>query len=279
MLMKIRHNKKRNTAFIYESLIKEATACMLKNDTQRQKKIALIVKKHFDSDSILRKHLECYRSLYESTNLDNDTAQKILIEAKIANRLLDPDGLFVSQSDLIDEVNKELEAAVYNTFVPNYKTLATIDQIFSNKLSPKDTVILESQIIDKMTNNTEMPDTTVDIDNVVFSSFVDKFNKKYDDTLLQEQKTLLNYFISSFVDNSLSLKVFLNEEISRLKNSLSNALETDEIKNDSDMAAKTSQIIDKLQSFYGGEINEDVLLTVLKTQRLIEEIEKDGDNH
>ena len=77
--MKIRHNKKRNTAFIYESLIKEATACMLKNDTQRQKKIALIVKKHFDSDSILRKHLECYRSLYESTNLDNDTAQKILI--------------------------------------------------------------------------------------------------------------------------------------------------------------------------------------------------------
>ena len=277
--MKIRHNKKRNTAFIYESLIKEATACMLKNDTQRQKKIALIVKKHFDSDSILRKHLECYRSLYESTNLDNDTAQKILIEAKIANRLLDPDGLFVSQSDLIDDVNKELEPAVYNTFVPNYKTLATIDQIFSNKLSPKDTVILESQIIDKMTNNTEMPDTTVDIDNVVFSSFVDKFNKKYDDTLLQEQKKLLNYFISSFVDNSLSLKVFLNEEISRLKDSLSNALETDEIKNDSDMAAKTSQIIDKLQSFYGGDINEDVLLTVLKTQRLIEEIEKDGDNH
>jgi len=277
--MKIRHNKKRNTAFIYESLIKEATACMLKNDTQRQKKIALIVKKHFDSDSILRKHLECYRSLYESTNLDNDTAQKILIEAKIANRLLDPDGLFVSQSDLIDDVNKELEPAVYNTFVPNYKTLATIDQIFSNKLSPKDTVILESQIIDKMTNNTEMPDTTVDIDNVVFSSFVDKFNKKYDDTLLQEQKKLLNYFISSFVDNSLSLKVFLNEEISRLKDSLSNALEADEIKNDSDMAAKTSQIIDKLQSFYGGDINEDVLLTVLKTQRLIEEIEKDGDNH
>ncbi len=277
--MKIRHNKKRNTAFIYESLIKEATACMLKNDTQRQKKIALIVKKHFDSDSILRKHLECYRSLYESTNLDNDTAQKILIEAKIANRLLDPDGLFVSQSDLIDDVNKELEPAVYNTFVPNYKTLATIDQIFSNKLSPKDTVILESQIIHKMTNNTEMPDTTVDIDNVVFSSFVDKFNKKYDDTLLQEQKTLLNYFISSFVDNSLSLKVFLNEEISRLKDSLNSALETDEIKNDSDMAAKTSQIIDKLQSFYGGDINEDVLLTVLKTQRLIEEIEKDGDNH
>ena len=89
----------------------------------------------------------------------------------------------------------------------------------------------------------------------------------------------MNYFISSFVDNSLSLKVFLNEEISRLKDSLNSALETDEIKNDSDMAAKTSQIIDKLQSFYGGDINEDVLLTVLKTQRLIEEIEKDGDNH
>jgi hypothetical protein len=277
--MKIRHNKKRNTAFIYESLIKEATACMLKNDTQRQQKIVSIIKKHFDPDSILKKHLECYRSLYESTNLDNNTAQKILTEAKIANRLLDTEGLFVSQSDLIDDVNKELEPAVYSTFVPNYKTLATIDQIFSNKLSPKNSVILENQIIDKMTKPVKVSSAPEDdVDNVVLFSFVEKFNKKYDDTLLQEQKTLLNYFISSFVDNSLALKVFLNEEITRLKDSLVGALETDDIKNDSDMANKTSQIIEKLQSFYSDEINEDVLLTVLKTQRLIEEIQKDGDN-
>jgi hypothetical protein len=277
--MKIRHNKKRNTAFIYESLIKEATACMLKNDTQRQKKIISIVKKHFDSDSILRKRLDCYRSLYESTNLDKDTAQRILTEAKLAHRVLDPNGLFISQSDLIDDVNKELEPAVYNTFVPNYKTLATIDQIFSNKLSPKDSVILENQIIDIMTKTSELPAITPDIDGVVFSSFVNKFNKKYDDALLQEQKTLLNYFISSFVDNSLALKVFLNEEITRLKGSLTSALETKEIKSDLDMMDKTNQIIQKLQSFYNADINEEVLLTVLKTQRLIEEIKKDGDNN
>ena len=190
------------------------------------------------------------------------------------------EGLFISQSDLINDVNKELEPAVYNTFVPNYKTLATIDQIFSNKLSPKDSVILESQIINKMTEVIEESKTNTEkVDNVVFSSFVNKFNKKYDDSLLQEQKALLNYFISSFVDNSLSLKVFLNEEIARLKSSLADSLEIDEIKNDSDMVQKTNQIIQKLSSFYNKEINEDVLLTVLKTQKLIEEIHKDGDNN
>jgi len=207
--MKIKHNKKRNTAFIYESLIKEATACVLKNDTNRQEKIVSIIKKHFGGDSILRRHLDCYRSLYETNGIDNNTAQKILTEAKIATRLLDTQGLFVSQTDLINDVNKELEPAVYNTYVPNYKTLATIDQIFSNKLSPKNSIILENQILETMTSTQAPPSKIDEIDTVVLDSFVKKFNSKYDEELLNEQKTLLNYYIASFSDNSLSLKTLL----------------------------------------------------------------------
>ena len=36
--MKIKHNKKRNTAFVYEILIKEATVAILKKDTKRRNK-------------------------------------------------------------------------------------------------------------------------------------------------------------------------------------------------------------------------------------------------
>ncbi len=44
---------------------------------------------------------------------------------------------------------KNLAPSVFNNFVPNYKTLATIAQIFSNKTSPKNKIILENQIIDR----------------------------------------------------------------------------------------------------------------------------------
>ena len=130
-------------------------------------------------------------------------------------RLLDPTGLFKAQSALIKDVNKELSPQVFNNFVPNYKSLATIAQIFSDKVSPKNRVILENEIIDNMV---ETPISTSDqkVDDVVYRTFTKKFNNKYDTGLLEEQKQLLNHYVSSFADNSVELKLFLNEEIGRL---------------------------------------------------------------
>ena len=87
--MKFRHNKKRNSAFIYEALIREATVATMKNDTQRKEAAVRLLKKHFKSGTLLRKDLECYRSLYENQNLDRLTCEKILKEVKIQKRLID----------------------------------------------------------------------------------------------------------------------------------------------------------------------------------------------
>ena len=48
--MKVKHNKKRNTAFVYESLIKEATVAILKNDGSRRDRVVKIIKKHFNTN-------------------------------------------------------------------------------------------------------------------------------------------------------------------------------------------------------------------------------------
>ena len=37
--MKIKHNKKRNTAFIYEALIREATVAAMRGDAEKRKTI------------------------------------------------------------------------------------------------------------------------------------------------------------------------------------------------------------------------------------------------
>tara|TARA_Y100001937_G_C7083492_1_gene314174 strand:- start:45 stop:872 length:828 start_codon:yes stop_codon:yes gene_type:complete len=274
--MKIRHNKKRNTAFVYEALVREATVAVLKEDIERRDKTISIIKRHFHSKSLLRKDLECYRSLYENQSLDENTSQKVLIESRRQKMMIDPTGLFKQQTELIHDINKELTPEIFNNFVPNYKALATIDQMFSQKTSPKNRVILEGEIVKGMSTTAQNVDTHA-IDNVTFRTFVGKFNDKYESGLLQEQKDLLTRYITSFSDNGLELKMYLNTEIGRLKIKLAEAVSVNAIKNDEDMLNKTNQIVEKLKSFAKSDINENVLMTVLKTQSLVEEI-YNGDN-
>jgi len=273
--MKIKHNKKRNTAFVYESIIREGTAAILKGDDETKNKVVALIKKHFQFGSLLRKDLECFRSLYENQNIDRNNSEKILKEAKLEKRLIKPEALFEKQSDLIRDINTALSPQLFNNFVPNYRTLATISQIFADTTTPKNRVILENQVVKNMMQPTaETP--AVAIDNVVYGAFVSKFNQKYEEKLLKEQKELLSYYISSFSDNSLELKTFLNDEIHRLKTKLNEALQLDEVKGDKDMVIKTQDVIERLESYASQGVNEAVLRTVLKTQQLTKEIFDDG---
>lgn len=275
--MKIRHNKKRNTAFVYEALIREATIAVIKNDSDTKDRVVKILKKHFSSKSVLRKHLECYQSLYETKGLDKHTCERIIKEAKLASRLLDAHGLFVSQTDLIDDVNKELSPKIFNNFVPNYKTLASIYQIFSSDTTPKNSVILENQLLQDMASADDSKELMEPLDSIVVDSFVKKFNEKYSESLSEQQKHLLTLYISSFADNSLSLKSFLNEEILRLKNTIVENYKMKEFVEDPDMKRRAEEIVLLLESYSDRNIDEEILSTVLKTQELVKEITH-GDN-
>jgi len=275
--MRIKHNKKRNTAFIYEALIVEATLAILKKNEPRQQQVFDILKRHFRGGTALNSDLNCYRSLYKNQNLSISTCKRILNETRLQQKELDNDIIFKMQSALLKDVNKNLGSYVFNNFVPNYKTLATIAQMFSEKTTPKNKIILENRLLSNM--SIEIPRQEYEkLDNVVLKTFIEKFNSKYDSCLLQEQKELLLQYVSSFADNAVSLKVFLNEEIPRLKRALEEAKRFDDIRTDQNMIDKASLIIDKLESYAKQPISEGLLLTVLKTQSLIKEIYTDGDS-
>ena len=125
-------------------------------------------------------------------------------------------------------------------------------------------------------SRTEEAEEQVEIDNVVVESFVEKFNTKYDSKLLTEQKQLLNLYISSFVDNSLELKMFLNEEIARLKSSLLESRSQEEIASDDSMVEKTEQVLELLENYKDTEADQNMLLTILKVQQLVGEIENNA---
>ena len=275
--MKIKHNKKRNTAFVFEALIREATVAIIKENPGTKEKVVSIIKKHFVPGSVLYRDLQNYRSLYENQSLPRDIAEKIVKEAKLASRLLDTEGLFLSQSDLIADVNKELTPEVFNNFVPNYKTLASIAQMFSDKPSPKSTVILENNIIENMTLSETKQETMEPIDNLIMTSFVKRFNEKYKDELLENQKALLNHYITSFADNGIQLKTFLNTEITSLKEALVSSLEGKDFVGDEGLTSKTKQVIEKLDGYRASGIEEKVIFSILKTQALVKEINNNGD--
>ena len=69
--------------------------------------------------------------------------------------------------------------------------------------------------------------------------------------------------------------MFLNEEIGRLKNKLREAKDIEEIKSDNSMMEKADNVILKLDSYSKETVNETMLLTVLRTQKLVKEIYSD----
>ena len=194
--MRAKHNKKRNTAFVYEALIKEATIAILKKEKDKSQQVVELIRKHFGPDSLLKKDLECYRSLYENQGINKETIEKILKEALSTKRALDSETLFKQQTSMINDVNKKISPSVFNNFVPNYKTLATISKMF-NTPSPKEKVILENKIIEDMATNISVEHDLKPIDNLVYTTFVDKFNNKYGYNLLEDQKLLLTQYITS----------------------------------------------------------------------------------
>ena len=239
--MKMKHNKKRNTAFIYEALIRELTRAMMNKDSKKKNSIISIIRENFKGKTLLSKDLESYSAILETRNVDRHTAEKMIFQARIQKSAINHKQLFAEQTSVIDQINKNISPNVFSNFIPNFKDLATVFQIFNPKIRTKNRVLLESQMIQKMiTLEEKEKDLLKPIDNLTYRTFVKKFNEKYSSALLEEQKDLLSRYVTSFSDNGIELKMFLNEEIPRLLKIVKESLETKEIKSDSDMKEKNN---------------------------------------
>jgi len=273
--MKLKHNKKRNTAFVYEALVREVAKAVVRKDEKRKGLIIKIMKEHFSPNNILAKELQLYRALEETKGLDIYTAERLIKEARIDYNKLNKDDIFKSQTKLISIINKNLTSEVFSNFVPNYKNLATISQIFGDDAITKERVLLERKLLGDMVAKEGAPIKSKNmphIDGLVYKTFVKKFNEKYDKELLPEQKQLLNLFLTSFTDNGVEFKMFLSEEVGRLKNSIASVLKKENSDIDSDMRDKTKLVLEKLEEFKKTKIDENMVKGVLKIQSLASEV-------
>lgn len=277
--IKIKHNKKRNTAFLYESLILEITKSVIEKDNKKKNSLVQLCREFFSTGKILKQELELYRVLSETNNLDKDIAEKVLAESKHRYSALHKTEIFNEQTKLINKINKLYNGTPFSNFVPQYKNLATIAQIFNDTASVKEKVLLESSIVQKMSAHQETlkEDKMQPLDNLAYKVFVKKFNEQYDEHLLGEQKELITKYVMSFADSGLEFKLFLNEELGRIKEELQKATNKKDIASDSMMIEKTNTIIKMVEAYSTRNIDQAMIKEVLKIQSLLSEINS-GEN-
>jgi hypothetical protein len=272
----MKHNKKRNTAFLYETLLREGTKAAIEKNVEKTKLIKNFILEHFNKNTEMYKELELFNSLKENS-VEEEYAKDYLEEAKRRYDKIDKTKLFNEQTNIINKINKALGFQVYNNFLTNYKDLATIEQIFNGNLPIKEKILLEQNVINKIkiVKEEKVGQKQIEhVDNILFTTFSKKFNEKYS-SLLTEQKELLTRYVSSFSDGDVELKIYLNEEIGRLKNKVTSAIQSQEINSDNSMVEKTKKVSEFLEQFKTTkELSQDMLQKVLKIQQFVHEVEK-----
>ena len=272
--MRLNHNKKRNTAFLYEVLIKELSAAAINSDDRRKQQVVSVLKEYFGKGKILDRELDIYKSLDGLSDYEEFTINKILFEAKKQYMLLDRRKVYSVQSSLINEINRKFGKDSWNIFVSNFKNIATINQILNQKLNPKDQVLLEEKLYSETKKKENYENQSLQkVDSLAVKKFVERFNDEYTEKLNENQKTLLSKYITSYQDDGADLKMFLYEEIDRLKFALKGNIKSSE---NSGTSEKLNRVIEKMENYNTRTIDREFLSEVMTIQSLVSELTNNG---
>ena len=266
--MKFRHNKKRNTALIYEMLVKELTKSIINDNIDKKNSISALFKKYFNKKTALGKENAIYSSLTESRSLDKDTFKEVLANAKSQYDKLNKKEIFNAKTRLINEVTKLVGKDFWTNFVKDYQWTATASQVLSQSSAPKNQVMLEKKLVELATPDEEKA-SFPKINKLTVKNFIDKFNETYKETLTEGQQQLLGKFILSASDDGLELKATVYEEVENIKTSLK---ETVAATKEPSLAKNINRVLHKLDSYKKNSITKQVVFEVLQMQTLAEEL-------
>mgnify|MGYP003113397975 CR=1 FL=1 len=266
--MKYNHNKKRNTALIYEMLVREITRAMMNENQNKKIKISRLFKKYFHKNSVLGREYAIYKSLNESRELEANTFSQVLAEAKRQYLNINKKKVFDTQTKLISEINKSIGREFWTNFVGDYQWSATIQQTIAQENPPKKQVLLEKKIMEiySLDNN---KGSFPKVNKLTINTFVNKFNSTYKDKLTESQRSLINKFILSPSDDGLEFRSSLYEEIDIVKGQLLAVQKKVENKH---LVERIDHVVSRLESFKKQKATKGVLTNVLQIQNLVREL-------
>ena len=276
----IKHNKVKNTAFLYECLTRQITSDVLSN-VEPSPALA-IVKEFFKPTTILGKELVLYKAL-TSKKLKNENKINYLVDSVLRERTkLNYSELRRGKYNLIKKITEHYELKdFFRTRISNFKDIASVYKLFeiqtnSNPFEETEIrfVVMEN-LKDKGTPKSEKQSVvekfekeSKDLRLLSYKILVDKFNQKYSN-LNESQRDLLKTYINN-ISNTSTLKEFMANEITTLKDKISKIHPKIDDKVVSIKLKECLNVLKKLNK--GNVVNEELLITMMRFYSLLDEI-------
>ena len=126
-------------------------------------------------------------------------------------------------------------------------------------------------MVEKMASSSRLHEPLKPVDSLTYKVFVNKFNEKYGNSLNESQKALLSRYVVLSPETSSEFKIYISEEIERLKRVVTSMQNKKEIILDESLSEKNKQVMSILEGFAGQAISDDMVKKILKIQSLASE--------
>ena len=277
-----KHNKKRNVGIVYELLLNYISTNLIESNEIKAKKATKIIEKHFKKGTELYKEFRLFNALAKSKVASTHAVASILNEAKIAANNLNVYKLDKEKSKLIREINYSLGKDFYYSDIKNYRELGTIQLALNEwRKEEKDIKRLidyETKIGEIMLNQesivSEASDKNINAshsDRLVLKLMTEKFNKRYNEDLTRDQKTIIENYVFYSDKNPEKLQIFFKEKKKEAIKSLNEFEDKSENKH---LLSKLDNVRLKINEMNTQNINDENVVKFLSVTKLIKELNK-----
>jgi hypothetical protein len=281
--MKVKHSKFKNTAILFELLVKQITQEVLSNSTKNISE--KIIKEFFSSNKELAKELKLYNQIVKEKYSSIDDAKLFLEEVSKERIKLDENKLNKEKYNLIKTIKESYDLNKFlSSNLQNYKLLASVYKVFEaktmgRKVEIRDFIESNNTILEHITHkkiSVKQADTlyesfkqqSEDLRLLTYKLLIENFNKKYSN-LDDSQKGLLREFINN-VTNTSTFPKFIEEETKKV---LANLVKESKGINDKVTKIKISEMIKLYKSDKFLKENQEKQVSVLMlTYELLKEV-------
>ena len=291
MSLNLYHNKKRNSALLYEFLVRHLTSCIFENNNKDANRALLMLKKYFHMEnSPLRSEMKASKLILDSRTGNRDTLAKIINDVCSFVKRIAKARLVSEKSELIREINYTFgKDTVWKYKIPNYKLYASIQTLFNgldgkkvedsvNRAKLEETIIESLSKSNQKTTIVENMQTNPKYTKAVHRFIVKRFNEKYSNKLNENQVKLLMRYATFLVNHdSRGFDRFVESEIKRIRGSLVD-VKDETIKDDQVLKTRINECLEKLSDIPRTNLEDKNIVELLKYMALVNELNNCNNN-
>lgn len=237
-MKKIVHNKKQNSALLFELLAQQVVSSIVSKNDIKAKKALYLIRKYFKSGTQLYEELQLVNTIIYNEVSSWRTASRLLSEVILASNNLDLKKLANEKFHLISEINANFDKNIfYNQFVPTYRVYGAIYSLLEAhrmkvQVDVAQKVKLEEVVISHLMENPEVKRINEfakapeygEVDDLAFAFILRKFNQKYKKVLTESQKEILREYIKCSSDRKYDQ--FVEKQTKKIENALYEAIKS-----------------------------------------------------